>query len=201
MKVPNPKEHKDPSHIYQRKEQLRRCDVTLTRPLIQEDPVTKFQQFSKEEWLKISPQRCKKTSYDLMVGIPAWCKDQLLVFITSSHWCRSSIVPVEHVQKVLLLPTPSCLCAFPSDKSFFLLVVCLGDMALQQCLLGMEFSGRDPSGQRVMGLLPAKGLATAVEADKRFLWEVPLSWLVSLLLLNIKLPTFPVALFDLHNVL
>ncbi|KAM4715440.1 fatty acid synthase isoform 2-T2 [Anableps anableps] len=51
-----------------------------------------------------------------------------------------------------------------------------GDLALQQCLLGMEFSGRDPSGQRVMGLLPAKGLATAVEADKRFLWEVPLSW-------------------------
>ncbi|MEQ2236601.1 hypothetical protein ILYODFUR_014388 [Ilyodon furcidens] len=51
-----------------------------------------------------------------------------------------------------------------------------GDMALQQCLLGMEFSGRDPTGQRVMGLLPAKGLATAVEADRRFLWEVPLSW-------------------------
>ncbi|KAM4525814.1 fatty acid synthase [Fundulus diaphanus] len=51
-----------------------------------------------------------------------------------------------------------------------------GDMALQQCLLGMEFSGRDPAGQRVMGLLPAKGLATVVDADKRFLWEVPLSW-------------------------
>ncbi|XP_061081570.1 fatty acid synthase isoform X1 [Conger conger] len=51
-----------------------------------------------------------------------------------------------------------------------------GDLALQQCMLGMEFSGRDPSGRRVMGLLPAKGLATCVDADKRFLWDVPASW-------------------------
>ncbi|CAK6981202.1 fatty acid synthase [Scomber scombrus] len=51
-----------------------------------------------------------------------------------------------------------------------------GDLALQQCMLGMEFSGRDPVGRRVMGLLPAKGLATCVDADKRFLWDVPSSW-------------------------
>ncbi|XP_066519867.1 fatty acid synthase [Hoplias malabaricus] len=51
-----------------------------------------------------------------------------------------------------------------------------GDIALQQCMLGMEFSGRDPSGRTVMGLLPAKGLATCVDADKRFLLDVPSSW-------------------------
>ncbi|XP_034049139.1 fatty acid synthase [Thalassophryne amazonica] len=51
-----------------------------------------------------------------------------------------------------------------------------GDLAQQQCMLGMEFSGRDPSSQRVMGLLPAKGLATCVDVDKRFLWDVPHSW-------------------------
>uniref|UniRef100_A0A8C5Q5P7 Fatty acid synthase n=1 Tax=Leptobrachium leishanense TaxID=445787 RepID=A0A8C5Q5P7_9ANUR len=51
-----------------------------------------------------------------------------------------------------------------------------GDLALQQCMLGMEFSGLDPAGKRVMGLLPAKGLATAVDADQRFLWDVPESW-------------------------
>ncbi|XP_075072878.1 fatty acid synthase [Mixophyes fleayi] len=51
-----------------------------------------------------------------------------------------------------------------------------GDLALQQCMLGMEFSGRDPTGKRVMGLLPAKGLATVVDADKRFLWNVPNDW-------------------------
>uniref|UniRef100_A0A8B9P5E4 Fatty acid synthase n=1 Tax=Apteryx owenii TaxID=8824 RepID=A0A8B9P5E4_APTOW len=51
-----------------------------------------------------------------------------------------------------------------------------GNWALQQCMLGMEFSGRDLAGKRVMGLLPAKGLATVVDCDKRFLWEVPQNW-------------------------
>ncbi|XP_077406429.1 fatty acid synthase-like [Vanacampus margaritifer] len=51
-----------------------------------------------------------------------------------------------------------------------------GDLALQQCMLGMEFSGFDADSRRVMGLLPAKGLATTVDADKRFLWGVPSSW-------------------------
>ena len=40
----------------------------------------------------------------------------------------------------------------------------------------MEFSGIDHSGRRVMGLLPAKGLATAVDAPKTFLWSVPDKW-------------------------
>ncbi|XP_013881248.1 fatty acid synthase [Austrofundulus limnaeus] len=51
-----------------------------------------------------------------------------------------------------------------------------GDPALQHCLLGMEFSGRDSKGRRVMGLLSAKGLATTVDADEQFLWEVPATW-------------------------
>ena len=29
-------------------------------------------------------------------------------------------------------------------------------MATQDCILGMEFSGRNSEGQKVMGLLPAK---------------------------------------------
>lgn len=61
-----------------------------------------------------------------------------------------------------------------TQQILFLRVV--GDLALQQCMLGMEFSGYDPLGRRVMGLLPAKGLATSVDADKRFLWDVPSSW-------------------------
>ncbi|XP_063149333.1 fatty acid synthase [Candoia aspera] len=51
-----------------------------------------------------------------------------------------------------------------------------GNWTLQQCMLGMEFSGYDPTGKRVMGLLPAKGLATVVDCEKRFLWEVPQDW-------------------------
>lgn len=51
-----------------------------------------------------------------------------------------------------------------------------GDLATKDCILGLEFSGRTPSGRRVMGLLAAEGLATSVEADERFLWDIPESW-------------------------
>ncbi|XP_044275877.1 fatty acid synthase [Varanus komodoensis] len=51
-----------------------------------------------------------------------------------------------------------------------------GNWTLQQCMLGMEFSGCDPAGKRVMGLLPAKGLATVVDCEEKFLWEVPQNW-------------------------
>ena len=52
----------------------------------------------------------------------------------------------------------------------------LGGLAAQDCLLGMEFSGRDESGNRVMGLLAAKGLASVVDAPRDFLWNVPHDW-------------------------
>ncbi|KAG8224696.1 hypothetical protein J437_LFUL006083 [Ladona fulva] len=51
-----------------------------------------------------------------------------------------------------------------------------GDLAGQDCILGLEFSGRDSSGRRVMGMVPARGLATTVLADPAFLWEVPSHW-------------------------
>uniref|UniRef100_A0A0B7B942 Enoyl reductase (ER) domain-containing protein n=1 Tax=Arion vulgaris TaxID=1028688 RepID=A0A0B7B942_9EUPU len=51
-----------------------------------------------------------------------------------------------------------------------------GDMATQDCVLGMEFAGRDSAGKRIMGILPAKGLATAVDTEKRFLWDIPDNW-------------------------
>jgi hypothetical protein len=34
---------------------------------------------------------------------------------------------------------------------------CIGYLKMQGCLLGLEFSGLDSAGQRVMGLLSAKG--------------------------------------------
>lgn len=43
-------------------------------------------------------------------------------------------------------------------------------------MLGMEFSGRDSRGQRVMGLVPAEGLATSVLLAPDFLWDVPSGW-------------------------
>lgn len=51
-----------------------------------------------------------------------------------------------------------------------------GDLAGQDCILGLEFSGRDSTGRRVMGMVAARSLATSVLADPGFLWEVPEKW-------------------------
>ncbi|XP_042639485.1 fatty acid synthase [Orycteropus afer afer] len=51
-----------------------------------------------------------------------------------------------------------------------------GKFATHDCMLGMEFSGRDSSGKRVMGLVPAEGLATSVLLSSDFLWDVPPGW-------------------------
>ncbi|XP_047400181.1 fatty acid synthase isoform X1 [Sciurus carolinensis] len=51
-----------------------------------------------------------------------------------------------------------------------------GKWTHQNCMLGMEFSGRDARGQRVMGLVPSEGLATSVLVSSSFLWDVPSDW-------------------------
>lgn len=51
-----------------------------------------------------------------------------------------------------------------------------GNLATSDCVLGLEFSGRDPKGRRVMGAVASEGMATALSADPGFLWEVPESW-------------------------
>ncbi|XP_037013862.2 fatty acid synthase [Artibeus jamaicensis] len=51
-----------------------------------------------------------------------------------------------------------------------------GYRAGQDCMLGMEFSGRDARGKRVMGLVAAQGLATSVLLSQDFMWDVPSSW-------------------------
>lgn len=49
-------------------------------------------------------------------------------------------------------------------------------IVVQECILGLEFSGRSSNGKRVMGMVAACGLASSVLADKGFLWEVPAKW-------------------------
>lgn len=51
-----------------------------------------------------------------------------------------------------------------------------GNLASQECILGLEFSGRDPKGQRIMSMVAARGLATTVVADPDFMWKVPDKW-------------------------
>lgn len=51
-----------------------------------------------------------------------------------------------------------------------------GNLASQDCILGLEFSGRNSKGERVMAMVPARGLATTVVADSGFSWIVPQKW-------------------------
>ncbi|XP_036924219.1 fatty acid synthase [Sturnira hondurensis] len=51
-----------------------------------------------------------------------------------------------------------------------------GYQAGQDCMLGMEFAGRDARGKRVMGLVAAQGLATSILLSQDFMWDVPSSW-------------------------
>nr|XP_018912187.1 PREDICTED: fatty acid synthase-like [Bemisia tabaci] len=51
-----------------------------------------------------------------------------------------------------------------------------GNLAEEECILGLEFAGRDSKGRRVMGMVPAQGLATMVVVDRTLLWEVPEKW-------------------------
>ncbi|XP_050421854.1 fatty acid synthase-like [Adelges cooleyi] len=51
-----------------------------------------------------------------------------------------------------------------------------GDIAQQGSYLGMEFSGRDASGKRVIGLVPGGALATSVLVHKDLVWQIPDEW-------------------------
>jgi fatty acid synthase len=46
----------------------------------------------------------------------------------------------------------------------------------QNCLQGLEFSGRNVKGQRVMGMCNYGAMSTMVMADNDFLWNVPEHW-------------------------
>ncbi|PIK47822.1 putative fatty acid synthase [Apostichopus japonicus] len=50
------------------------------------------------------------------------------------------------------------------------------ELAQKECILGLEFSGCDPEGKRIMGLVPSNGLATSVLAESHLLFEIPDSW-------------------------
>ncbi|GAB0098099.1 Fatty acid synthase [Sergentomyia squamirostris] len=51
-----------------------------------------------------------------------------------------------------------------------------GDLAQQDSVLGLEFSGRDSRGNRIMALVPAKSLATTCIAQRKLMWQVPDTW-------------------------
>ena len=51
-----------------------------------------------------------------------------------------------------------------------------GSLGVSGSLLGMEFSGYDPNGNRVMGYTFGKAIATSVNTSPLFVWPVPQNW-------------------------
>ncbi|KAB0796701.1 hypothetical protein PPYR_10762 [Photinus pyralis] len=51
-----------------------------------------------------------------------------------------------------------------------------GNYDTNDCPLGLEFSGRDSKGRRVMGVVKSRGLALTCVAHPKFLLEVPEKW-------------------------
>ncbi|XP_031628812.1 fatty acid synthase-like [Contarinia nasturtii] len=51
-----------------------------------------------------------------------------------------------------------------------------GDLPTQDCVLGMEFAGRDSNGKRIMAMVQAKALATTCVAQRNMMWEIPDNW-------------------------
>ncbi|VVC46315.1 Hypothetical protein CINCED_3A018656 [Cinara cedri] len=51
-----------------------------------------------------------------------------------------------------------------------------GDLVQQGTCLGLEFSGRDSHGKRIIGLVPGGALATSVLVNKDLVWQIPDKW-------------------------
>ncbi|KAL1484913.1 hypothetical protein MTO96_032289, partial [Rhipicephalus appendiculatus] len=51
-----------------------------------------------------------------------------------------------------------------------------GKWTFSDCAMGLEFSGRDSQGRRVMCMAPSHAIATVAIADQDFTWEVPETW-------------------------
>ncbi|XP_070380711.1 fatty acid synthase-like [Dermacentor albipictus] len=51
-----------------------------------------------------------------------------------------------------------------------------GEDVADEAFLGMEYSGRDRNGQRIMGMVNGQGIATAVTSDPIMVWDIPDSW-------------------------
>ncbi|XP_055680186.1 fatty acid synthase-like [Lutzomyia longipalpis] len=49
-------------------------------------------------------------------------------------------------------------------------------IAKEECVLGIEFSGRSSNGKRIMAMVPSKSLSTTCVVRKAMMWPVPDSW-------------------------
>ncbi|XP_050030055.2 fatty acid synthase-like [Dermacentor andersoni] len=100
--------------------------------------------------------------------------------LSSLEWNES---PLRHISPCDKTGTEGLICdVYYAPVNFRDIMLATGKVNLDDTLggavafPGMEFSGRDPNGRRVMGMVSGKSIATVLVADPIMLWEVPESW-------------------------
>ncbi|XP_075218277.1 fatty acid synthase 3 [Lycorma delicatula] len=101
--------------------------------------------------------------------------------ISSLTWCEGSIKP-----NLTCLPQSKVLVSvYYSALNFRDIMTATGKLANeimvrgridQECVQGIEYSGKDSTGRRVMGLLTSKAISSVVLGDKLLMWDIPDDW-------------------------
>ncbi|PNF18738.1 hypothetical protein B7P43_G05011 [Cryptotermes secundus] len=101
--------------------------------------------------------------------------------LSSFRWLEGNLVP----ESVQTTPDEELVQIYYSALNFGNVVLATGKVAAnflgnnqlsQDNVQGMEFSGRDQKGCRVMGMMAQQALASMVLADTKMLWKVPDHW-------------------------
>ena len=102
--------------------------------------------------------------------------------LTSLRWIESPLVHFEQNQKLNPNPHEKLYRVAYAAMNFRDVLLATGTIPIdpassyKDAYMGFEFSGFDEKGNRIMGMLPTKALATSVVADPRFVWQVPEHW-------------------------
>ncbi|XP_065209086.1 fatty acid synthase-like [Planococcus citri] len=107
----------------------------------------------------------------------AFCTVEERGNFSSIKWVEGSLNPQTHLNSDANLAY-----VYYSSLNFRDIMLASGKMSpsdspiygrLSECYTGIEFSGRDETGTRTMGLVPKEGIATMVETTSNMTWKVP----------------------------
>ncbi|KAL3237286.1 hypothetical protein MRX96_022053 [Rhipicephalus microplus] len=103
--------------------------------------------------------------------------------LSSFHWCES---PLRYASLSSIIANGGMLCdVYCAPLNFHDILLATGKIApealpgkwaFSDCVMGLEFSGRDDQGRRIMCMARSQGIATVAIADPDFTWDVPETW-------------------------
>ncbi|KAH8038197.1 hypothetical protein HPB51_024728 [Rhipicephalus microplus] len=103
--------------------------------------------------------------------------------LSSFHWCES---PLSYASLSSIIANGGMLCdVYCAPLNFHDILLATGKIApealpgkwaFSDCVMGLEFSGRDDQGRRIMCMARSQGIATVAIADPDFTWDVPETW-------------------------